>query len=381
MNSITKLTGIALLAMAMISCGGNAPESSSFTYGNAPVGTTSLTQGVRGRQYPQILPDHSVVFKVNAPEAKKVQIDLGKLYDMTKGEDGQWTCTTEPQSEGFHYYFLVVDGARVADPSAASFYGCSQYSSGIEIPYPEGDERFYIKDVPHGKISQIRYFSTTSDQWRRILVYTPAGYETSGKSYPVLYIMHGGGEDESGWAVQGRTDIILDNLIANGSAEEMIVAMPDGNTRDFESELLSDCIPAVEREFRVIADGDHRALSGLSMGGIQTLNTIVTHPELFRYVGVFSSGWFATPSPFGGNNDSEKYYELLSSRPDYYNEQFKVLYLTMGCQEDIAWNNCRVMREKFDEIGIEYEYFETPGGHTWPVWRESLWRFAPQLFK
>lgn len=191
----------------------------------------------------------------------------------------------------------------------------------------------------------------------------------------MLYIQHGGGEDETGWAVQGRTDIILDNLIATGQANPMLVAMPDGNTKDFESELLNDIIPVVEKEFRVIADADHRGLSGLSMGGIQTLNTVIRHPELFRYVGVFSSGWISAA------NDAEEYYNLLKARPDYFNEQFKVFYLTMGGQEDIAWNNCRLMKERFDEIGIKYDYFETPGGHTWPVWRESLYRFAPIIFK
>ena len=343
---------------------------------------TSSRQGVRGREFPMVLPDNRVVFRVNAPTAAKVQVDLGKVYDMTKDAKGEWSCVTEPQTEGFHYYFLVVDGVRVTDPSSNVYYGCSQFTSGIEIPYAQGDNRFYVQDVPHGKVSQLRYFSSTANAWRRMFVYTPAGYDKVKKSFPVLYIQHGGGEDETGWANQGRTDIILDNLIATGQANPMIVAMCDGNTKDFESELINDCIPVVEKEFRVVADAGHRALAGLSMGGIQTLNTVVTHPELFRYVGVFSSGWFAQSAPMGMTGYSaEPYYKLLAERPDYYNNQFKVFYLTMGGQEDIAWNNCRVMREKFDSLGISYEYFETPGGHTWPVWRESLYRFAPQLFK
>jgi len=350
-------------------------------FGLEPAVTPSR-QGVRGREFPMVLPDGSVVFKVKAPEASKVQIDLGRLYDMAKDENGDWVCVTDPQTEGFHYYFLVVDGARVTDPSAPVYYGCSQFTSGIEIPYPQGDSRFYVSDVPHGRVSQVRFFSTTSNEWRRLFVYTPAGYDASTEKYPVLYIQHGGGEDETGWAVQGRTDIILDNLIATGQANKMIVAMPDGNTRDFEGELLNDIIPAVEKEFRVKADAGSRALAGLSMGGIQTLNTVIAHPEMFCYVGVFSSGWIASGVPAGMKTfDAGPYYEMLAARPDYYNQQFKVFYLTMGGQEDIAWNNCRIMKEKFDSIGIRYEYFETPGGHTWPVWRESLYRFAPQLFK
>lgn len=347
-------------------------------------GVTPYVQGVRGREYPRVTYDNRVEFRISAPGARKVQVDLGKLYDCKKGEDGLWACVTEPQTVGFHYYSLVVDGARVADPSAPSYYGCSQFSSGIEIPYPQGDNRFYVQDVAHGKVSQVRFWSSTSQEWRRLFVYTPAGYETSGKKYPVLYIQHGGGEDETGWATQGRTDIILDNLIATGQANPMIVAMPDGNTNDFGSELINDIMPTVEKEFRVAADADHRALAGLSMGGIQTLNTTITHPELFRYVGVFSSGWFASVQEgfkMPAEYFSEQYYKLLEERPDWYNSQFKVFYLTMGGEEDIAYNNCKVMRARFDEIGIRYEYFETPGGHTWPVWRESLYNFAPQLFK
>ncbi len=379
-----RLSIISAIALMAVSCGDGTikPVAQHVAGIGTEPAVTPSGQGVRGREFPKVLPDGSVVFKVKAPEAKKVQIDLGRLYDMTRGEDGDWTCKTDPQTEGFHYYFLVVDGARVADPSAPAFYGCSQFTSGIEIPYPQGDHRFYVCDVPHGRVSQVRFFSTTSNEWRRLFVYTPAGYDSSSEKYPVLYIQHGGGEDETGWAVQGRTDIILDNLIATGQANRMIVAMPDGNTRDFEGELLNDVIPAVEKEFRVKADAGSRALAGLSMGGIQTLNTVISHPEMFRYVGVFSSGWIASGVPAGMKTfDAGPYYEMLAARPDYYNEQFRVFYLTMGGQEDIAWNNCRIMKEKFDSIGIRYEYFETPGGHTWPVWRESLYRFAPQLFK
>lgn len=157
-----------------------------------------LTSNVRSSQYPRILPDNRVIFKINAPEAKNVQIDLGKKYDLKRGEDGAWTCTTEPLSEGFHYYFLIIDGVKVADPGSESFYGCSMMSSGIEIPYPDGDNRFYIADVPHGDIRMNRYYSTVNKCWKRMFVYTPSGYDKSKKDYPVLYLLHGGGEDERG---------------------------------------------------------------------------------------------------------------------------------------------------------------------------------------
>ena len=338
---------------------------------------------IRRQEYPRVLGDGRVEFRIKAPTAQKVQIDLGRLYDMKKDAQGVWTCTTDPQSEGFHYYFLVVDGVKVADPCSETFYGCSMMSSGVEIPYPaEKQSRYELKaDVPHGQVARLRYQSKVNGAWKNMYVYTPAEYETSGKSYPVLYLQHGGGEDERGWSTQGLTDIILDNLIAEGKAKPMIVVMMDGNGQDFTSELLTDGIPFVESRFRTIKTADGRALAGLSMGGIQTLNTSIMHPELFSYVGVFSSGWFKNPQPFMANSSGEQYYAKLKERPDYYNKQFREFFLTMGGQEDIAYENCKAMRERFDQMGIKHTYYETPGGHTWPVWRESLYFFAQKLFK
>lgn len=338
---------------------------------------------IRRQEYPRILEDNRVEFRIKAPTAQKVQIDLGRLYDMKKDADGVWTCTTDPQTEGFHYYFLVVDGVKVADPCSETFYGCSMMSSGVEIPYPaEKQARYELKaDVPHGQVSRLRYQSEVTGGWKNMYVYTPAGYETSGKSYPVLYLQHGGGEDERGWSNQGLTDIILDNLIAESKAKPMIVVMMDGNGQDFTSELLTDGIPFVESHYRTVKTADGRALAGLSMGGIQTLNASIMHPELFSYVGVFSSGWFKNPQPFMANSSGEMYYAKLKERPEYYNKQFREFFLTMGGPEDIAYENCKAMRERFDQMGIKHSYYETPGGHTWPVWRESLYVFAQKLFK
>lgn len=336
---------------------------------------------VRNAQYPRLLPDNRMEFKVKAPNAKKVQIDLGKKYDLVKNADGEWHGITDPLTPGFHYYFLVIDDVQVADPASESFYGCSMDASGVEIPYPEGDNRFYIADVPHGDVRMKRYYSTTAGDWRRAYVYCPPGYDSSNESYPVLYLQHGGGEDERGWATQGLTDIIMDNLIAQGKATPMIIVMADGNSSDFEKELLNDVIPMTEKNFRVKPGRENRALAGLSMGGIQTLNTGIPNLDKFAYLGVFSSGWFANPNPFGGMMDAGKYYDMLRENKDKFNDQMKVFWLSMGGPEDIAYENCKVMRGKFDEIGIKYDYFETPGGHTWPVWRESLYHFAPLIFK
>lgn len=336
---------------------------------------------VRNAMYPRLLPDNRMEFRVKAPDAKKVQIDLGRKYDLVRNAEGEWTGTTEPLTEGFHYYFLIIDGVVVADPASESFYGCGMMSSGVEIPYADGDVRFYMADVPHGDIRMKRYFSTTANDWRRMFIYCPPGYDASTQAYPVLYLQHGGGEDERGWSNQGRTDIIMDNLIANGKATPMLIVMTDGNSSDFESELLKDCIPFVEKNFRVKTDRESRALAGLSMGGIQTLNVGIPHVELFAYLGVFSSGWWATPTPFGNSHDVEKYYSMLKDKKDEYNAKLKHFWLSMGGQEDIAYKNCQIMMKRLDEIGIKYSYFETPGGHTWPVWRESLYQFAPLLFK
>lgn len=336
---------------------------------------------VRASQYPRISSDNRASFKIKAPEAKRVQIDLGKKYDMVRNENGEWTCTTEPLGPGFHYYFLIIDGVPVADPASESFFGCSVMASGIEIPYPDGDTRFALADVPHGEIRMKRYFSKTANDWRRMFVYTPPCYETSGESYPVLYLQHGGGEDERGWSQQGLTDIIMDNLIAKKEAVPMIIVMLDGNSKDFNSELFNDCIPLVEKTYRVKKDKDSRALAGLSMGGIQTLNASITHPEYFSYVSVFSSGWWSQPRHGRAAQDTEKYYEILKADKDKFNKGFRQFWFSMGGKEDIAYQNCQNMLKRFDEIGIKYTYFETPGGHTWPVWRESLYRFAPLLFR
>lgn len=337
---------------------------------------------VRGAQYPRVLPDHRVVFRVKAPEAQKVQIDLGRRYDMQKDEEGFWTCTTEPQSEGFHYYFLYIDGVQVADPASESFFGCGMMSSGLEIPYDDVKaSRFAFRDVPHGDVHRKRYFSHVDNAWKTMYVYTPPMYDADNSStYPVLYLQHGGGEDERGWSQQGLTDIILDNLIAEGKAVPMIIAMLDGNTRDFTAELTQEGIPFVEKTFRVKKGMAYRGLAGLSMGGIHTLNAVVAKPDLVSYVGVFSSGWFKNPTPWSGG-DTEASYKTLKDKSTLYNKNIKQFWLSMGGKEDIAYENCQAMMKRFDEIGIRYTYFEYPGGHTWPVWRESLYQFAQLLFK
>ena len=348
----------------------------------APQGAPSLWN-IRGTQYPRVLDDHRVEFRVKAPEAQRVEVELGQRYPMTRDAEGTWTCITEPQSEGFHYYFLVVDGVRVADPASETFYGCSTMASGVEIPYDAAKAGRYAlrRDVPHGEVHRCRVYSTVDEAWKTMYVYTPPTYAEGG-TFPVLYLQHGGGEDERGWSRQGLADVIMDNLIADGKAVPMVVVMMDGNTRDFTAELTEVGIPYVESHFRVRPGQEGRALAGLSMGGIQTLNAVVARPDLVSHAGVFSSGWFRTTATWMASAYGEPYYETLRRDADTYNRNLRTpLWLSMGGPEDIAYENCQAMMKRLDECGIRYTYYEYPGGHTWPVWRESLWQFAQLIFR
>ena len=364
-----------------------------------PVDNASLTKytvlgspaatNVRSAKYPQILPDNRVVFRVKAPSAQQVQIDLGKKYDMVKDTAGFWTVTTDSISRGFHYYSLLVDGLPVADPASETFYGMGRMASGLEIPDRNGG--FYaLNDVPHGDIRVKRYLSKASNSWREMFVYTPPGYDKTGGKYPVLYLLHGGGEDQRGWATQGRTDLILDNLTAQQKARPMLIVMLDGNMsnpgglagfnenvlRAFENELKQGAIPFVESNFRVETDAKNRALAGLSMGGLQTLYAGIRNTSMFSSLGVFSSGWFANNPKL-----SDPQYAFMKDNASTINNNLKHFWISMGGKEDIAHQNCQVMMKKFDEMGIRYQYSEYAGGHTWPVWRHDLFMFSQLLFK
>jgi enterochelin esterase-like enzyme len=355
------------------------------TFSSYTVLGTAAATNVRSANYPQVMPDSRVAFRIKAPDAQKVQVDLGRKYDMIKDTGGYWKVTTDSISEGFHYYSLLIDGVALADPASETFYGMGRMASGIEIPF-RGGEYYSVKDVPHGDIRIKRYYSSVSNSWRRFYIYTPPGYEGSAQSYPVLYLLHGGGEDERGWATQGKTDLILDNLIAARQARPMLVVMMDGNIgtggfseqalRAFENELKQVVIPFVESNFRASKDRANRALAGLSMGGLQTLYAGIKNTDLFGYLGVFSSGWLPAQQAL-----SEAQYKYIKDNLPAIQQNLKLLWIAMGGKEDIAYNNCKVMLSKFDEVPLKYTYSEYPGGHTWPVWRNNLYSFAPLLFK
>jgi enterochelin esterase-like enzyme len=364
-------------------------DTSSFS--KYPVVGAPASTNIRGAQYPQILADHRVIFRIQAPDAQKVQIDLGKKYDMVKDKEGYWSVTTDSIGEGFHYYSLLIDGVAVADPSSETFYGMGRMASGIEIPFAGGGY-YAVRNVPHGDIRIKKYFSPVSNSWRQFYIYTPPQYDANtSEKYSVLYILHGGGEDETGWATQGKIDLILDNLIAEKKAKPMLVVMPDANMgmggfssdgiesslKMFEKEMKEVVIPFVEKNYRAENGADSRALAGLSMGGLHTLYTGFNNTNLFSYLGIFSSGWILPMLDKTANAQ----YSFIQSNEPAISKNLKSVWISVGGQEDIAYKNCQSMLARFNEIGIKYKYSEYPGGHTWPVWRNNLYNFAQVLFK
>lgn len=361
-----------------------------------PEGAIPASTNINQNNCPCILPDLSVLFKVKAPNATKVQIDLGKLYDMEKDAEGVWTATTAPQEPGFHYYSLVLDDVKVADPASESFYGMGRMASGIEIPEEGVDDFYTLKKVPHGDIRTGNYYSTTTEGWRNVNVYTPPGYNENTKTkYPVLYIQHGGGEDERGWAVQGKTNIILDNLIAEGKAIRMIVVIGNGNATKpgvnargyteegmaaFKEELFENLMPFIESNYRVKTGPENTALAGLSMGGGQSFFTGLRNTDTFGSVGVFSTGLF------GGIREAATDFAPETIVPDIlqnasdFNKKLDLFYISVG-EGDPRITPTKKLIELFRKNGLEVEFNSFPGGHEWQVWRKSLHDFGQRVFR
>lgn len=379
-------------------------------------------------KYPCVYPDHRAMFRVIAPNAQKVSVRIGQGFDMTKGPDGIWTATTTPLVVGFHYYTLQIDGATVADPSTMTFFGSGWDNSGIEIPEPDADADYYrAKEVPHGHVSEQWYFSTVTAKWRRSFVYTPPDYGTNTKGrYPVLYLLHGWGEDETGWFRQGHVDFIMDNLIAAGKAKPMIVVMDNLNAvkpgesatlyaarglvpapnaappagrggvptpgqggrgaapargggslaqPTFTEMMFADLIPMVERIYRVLPGRENRAMAGLSMGGAQTFSTALEHLDKFAYLGGFSGSCGGR----GGSFDPKTACGGAFADTAAFNKKVKVLFLGIGSAEGPGTKN---FSDELTKAGIHNVYFESPGtAHEWLTWRRCLNDFAPRLFR
>lgn len=342
---------------------------------------TTTTQ--QGKQYPQVNSEGRVRVSISAPQALKVQLDIAAVkYDLVKDEKGVWTGESAPQDVGFHYYQLNIDGASVPDPGSLYYYGASRWGSGIEIPALDQD--FYaLKNVPHGQLRENQYFSKTSNSVRRVYIYTPPGYDQKkAKRYPVLYLQHGMGENETGWGNQGHTNLIMDNLIAEGKVLPFIIVMENSSVNfggaprgpmsgmnvvgQFDRILFDDLIPYIESNFRVIPDQAHRAMAGLSMGGMQTHSIVVANPDKFSYVGMFSSGTFSPT-------------EIKDM--DSFKKKVKVVFMSFGGREGGS-SRIGAAAEEWNKAGIKGVSFVSPEtAHEWQSWRRSLHEFAPLLFK
>jgi enterochelin esterase-like enzyme len=337
-----------------------------------------------GKQYPQVNSEGRARFRIVAPQAQSVRIGLGGLT-LTKGEDGAWVGTTaRPLDEGFHYYMVTIDGAEVVDPGTLYFYGSTRWSSGIEVPAQDQD--FYsVKDVPHGQLRQILFSSQSTNTSRRAFVYTPPDYDKDQtRRYPVLYLQHGWGEDETGWGSQGHAHLIMDNLLAAGKTKPFIIVMTYGMTNDtrigglrnfnigpFQTVLVDELIPYVDANFRTRADQPHRAMAGLSMGGMETRQVTLKNLDKFSHIGLFSGG---SISPADVNNTPR------------FKEKVKLVFVSYGSRElenrrGGFGGDPKANAAALKQAGINSVFYVSPNtAHEWQSWRRSLHEFAPLLF-
>lgn len=376
---------------------------------------------IPGAPYPCIYSDNRVAFRVSAPEAQKVQVRLGGAHDMTRGADGLWTVTIPPQVVGFHYYSIVVDGSVIADPATHTFFGSGWDNSGIEIPAP--DAEFYSpKDVPHGEVRERWYYSKVTGKWRRCFVYTPPDYQSSSQTrYPVLYLLHGWGENEQGWSTQGHVEFIIDNLIAANKAKPMIIVMDNLNAvkpgeddslytarsiiahrsmadvppppgarpasgaarpmfppnwgEAFSDMMFADLIPMIERTYRVLPGRENRGMAGLSMGGAQTFKTALNNLDKFAYLGGFSGSCAGRDTAFDPKTSCSGAFADSAA----FNSKVKVLFIGIGSVEGPGAKN---FSDALTTAGVHNVYFESPGtAHEWLTWRRCLDDFAPRLFR
>ena len=375
------------------------------------------TTNQEGHEYPMVNSQRMVRAQISAPEANSVKLDIGGVkYDMVKNAEGVWTGESAPQDEGFHYYQLNIDGADVPDPSSLYYYGASRWGSGVDVP--ASDEDFFaVKNVPQGQMREIYYWSEVNQAMRHCFVYTPAEYDQNpNKRYPVLYLQHGGGENEYGWPQQGHTAQIMDNLLAAGKAVPFIIVMdngswtmprpaapaaapapqaqrpqapqgqrPQGGQRGgfampsnwadgIANTFIKDLIPMIDSRFRTIADPAHRAMAGLSMGGMQTKAITVAHPEVFSNIGIFSGGTITVAD--------------TKNNPEFA-KGLKLVFVSFGSRElenrVAGFGDGTDPRQETEELkasGVDAHFYVSPGtAHEWLSWRRALYQFAQLLFK
>ncbi len=384
----------------------------SLSYAQEPGDFRPAATNVWGATHPRVDSAGRVEIRVKATDATKVRLNFwsGPKLDMLKQPDGFWTITTPPLAPGLHYYMLIVDGAELSDTGSHAFFGGGKHASAVEVPEP-GADYYAIRSVPHGQVREVWYDSKVTGTWRHALVYLPPGYDEQTKTrYPVLYLQHGGGEDETGWIRQGKANFILDNLIAARSCKPMIVVMaygyarragqsaadpsgaPSGSaermkamqemTAAFAADVTDALIPFVDSTFRTIANRDHRAMAGLSMGGMQTFQITLNRLDLFSHVGGFSGA--GGPLVLGDQGfDPKTAYNGVFADPAAFAKKVRLLWLGVGTDEpERMREGIRRLHASLLEAGIEHVYYESPGtDHEWQTWRRDLKDFAPRLFK
>ena len=351
---------------------------------------------IPGNDFPKVDGERRAYFRLNAPTASSAVVDIcGRKYDMRRDEKGVWCAVTEPLAPGFHYYFMNIGGVSVVDPATETFFGCNRQAGGIEIPEgPEGDYYRPQPGIAAGQVRSLYYWAQSAREWRHVMIYTPAEYELKAnarKRYPVLYLQHGMGEDETGWSRQGRMQHILDNAIARGEAVPMIVVMesgdikapfPGGDNRQgfstygnsFYQVMISDLIPYVDGHFRTLADRDHRAMAGLSWGGHQTFDLVLSHMDKFSYMATFSGAIFGL--------DLQTAYDGVFTRADAFNRQIHYLFMMSGTEGMDKMFGTAKMAADLRAMGINAHYYESSGtDHEWLTWRRGLRQFIPHLFR
>ena len=359
---------------------------------DVPADAVTVENAIPGNEFPKIDKQRRAYFRIQAPQAKKVVVDIcSKKYDMEPDGRGGFMAVTDPLPVGFHYYFMNIDGVNFVDPASETYFGTNREAGGLEVPEgPEGDYYRPQVGVPHGQVRSIYYHSPNSKfgEWRHALVYTPAEYETGKKKYPVLYLQHGMGEGETSWALQGKMQHIMDNAIAKGEAVPMIVVMESGdikgpfrggNNRAGQSEygasfypvLLNDLIPYIDKNFRTKADRENRAMAGLSWGGHQTFDVVFNNMDKFAWVGTFSGAIFGL--------DVKTAYNGVFANADEFNKKIHYMYMNWGSEDFIK---SQPIVDGLRQLGIKVDSSVSQGtGHEFLTWRRGLHEFIPHLFK
>jgi enterochelin esterase family protein len=343
-----------------------------------------------GKKYPQVNSERRARFRIKAPEAQSVKVSLGGGIPLTKGEDGFWMGTTGPLDEGFHEYAINIDGAVVPDPGSRMFYSDGREGSGIEVP--AHDQDFYaLKNVPHGQLRENLYFSKSTNKVRRCFVYTPPDYDKdASKRYPVLYLQHGSGQDETGWGNQGHANLIMDNLIADGKARPFLIVMDNGENfgrskapkggkgpgkgppefdySAYGQVMIDELIPYIDASYRTLSDQSHRGMAGLSMGGAQTKQITLGNLHKFSAIGLFSGGSIAPED------------NPALADPAGFKHKVKLVFVSYGSKEKTY--AAKASHDALEKAGIPSALYVSPDtSHQWQTWRRSLYQMAPLMFK